>query len=236
MKKFLSALVAMTLFVSLAQGAIPMPKSDEEKYKKILSGHAIDCSFFKPSRSPSLYFEAIGPQAILSGNLKQISLQMKVVYYRCQISSNGQFSYTVVDPKTPHQYELEQLDGSFVTIKVLSQKHRFSAMVERSSESVGSMKGFAPRTETEGLLNFFQFDLIIDKVLSVRQQAMRALGNPVLLHIRVVGSLSTVYEIGSDPQSNTGFFPVTTELWTIKLSGPAEATMAELLSIKSEQP
>jgi hypothetical protein len=239
MKNLLSALIAiiaMTLIVPLAQGAIPMPKADEDKYREVLSGHAIDCYFFKPSLSPTLYFEAIGPQAVLSGNSKQISLQMKVVYYRCHVSSDGHFSYTVVDPKSPYQYEVVQSDGSLTTIKVLSQKHQFTAVLGDNNELASSKKGLAPRRETEGLLNFVQFELTIDKVLSVRQQAMRALGNPVFLYVRVFGAFSSVYKIGSEPRLDTGFIPATTHLWSIKLSGPSDATKAELLSINTEQP
>lgn len=232
--KFLSATLSTLLLASsFSWAAIPNSGADEDKFKEILNGRLIDCSSFKQSANPTLYFETIGPKALINSSATQLSLQMKVVYYRCHATADGDNGFTVVEPKTPYQYDLEQIDGTTTTIKVKGQQYRFSAMIGKNHESTDIKKGVPARVESDGLLNLVRLDLPLDKILAVEQLEALKRGKSTAIDIRVIGALSTDYKIGSESQGATGFVPGTALNWKIKLSGAKRNLEAEVVKIQS---
>lgn len=235
MKRLSIFFTTVTLFTSVSWGAIPMSGSDEDKFKDIMSGRLIDCSSFRQTANPTLYFETIGPKALVNDSSTQLSLQMKVVYYRCQESPNGENTFSVVDPKTPYQYDLEQFDGSISTIKVNKQQYRFSAMLGKTTESNDIKQGVPARVDTDGLLNLVRLDLPLEKLLNAKQKLALQRGDDVDLNVRVVGALSTDYRIGNQSSGETGFVPGTALRWKIKLQGGRKAIKAEFIQLKSDK-
>jgi hypothetical protein len=225
--------MALTLISGISQAAIPKTEADEQKFNEIMSGRLVDCSSFKQSATPTLYFETIGPKALVNSTATQLSLQMKVVYYRCHTMADGDNGFTVVDPKSPYQYELEQIDGTLTTIKVKGQQYRFSAMTGKQKDSTDIKKGISGRVESDGLLNFVRLDLPIDQILTESQRAKLMSGNSINVNVRVVGALSTEYKIGTESQGATGFVPGTALDWKVKLSRNKGLLDAEVLKIQA---
>lgn len=231
MRKLCTVLTTVSLFLTGAALA-DSNSSDEFKIKEIIDGKRNNCSTYEPSLTPALNFETVGPKVLLNPTDTQISLQMKVVYYRCHKGADGENTFTVVDPKSPYQYDVEQFDGTASTVKVNSQKYRFSAMLGfQGSNDV--KKGLPARVETEGLIHNLRFDLPLVKLLSASQRSSLKAGGDVEVSIRVLSALSTDYKIGTQTQGDTGFIPGTTIIWDIKLSMQKKTLKAELLKVRS---
>lgn len=236
MKKLTTFLTTVALFAASTSGAaISNTGADAEKFNEIISGRGIDCSSFRPSVNPTLYFETIGPKAIINNSSTQLSLQMKLVYYRCLPGSDGEITFSAVDPKTPYQYEFEQFDGSTTSIKVNEQRYRFSAMIGNDSRSSNLKKGLPARVETDGLLNLVRFDLPLEKLLSSAQKNLLKRGEEIDLSVRVISGLSTNYRIGSQVKEESGFSPGTTLHWKVKLTNGQKNLKAELIKLESSQ-
>ncbi len=232
MRKLFTLLTTVSLFSVVVSASNLNTDSDDFKIKEIMDGRRINCSSYEPSLTPTLNFETVGPKALVNATSTQVSLQMKVIYYRCHKGTGGEATFTVVDPKSSYQYDVEQFDGTTSTVKVTRQQYRFSAM-PGSSDSTDVKNGLPARIETNGLIHNVRFDLPLEKLLSSPQRTTLKTGGEVSLSVKVISALSTEYKIGSQTQGDTGFIPGTSIIWEIKLSMDKKVLKADLLKIRS---
>lgn len=232
MKIIYTLFTAVGLFASLASADIPKESGDEIKLNDIISGRSADCSSFRPSLNPTLNFETYGPKVSLNESSSQLSLQMKVIYYRCQPSAEGEATATPVNPKEPYQYTVEQFDGTSSTVKVRNQKFRFSAMLEKQKSSKNISQGLAARVETDNLINLVRFDIPLKRLLTENDQSALNRGKSVDVSVRLLGALATEYRIGEQTQGQTGFRPVNEFQWKVKLSKEKKGLSAEHINLQ----
>lgn len=232
MNKQYILLTVVSLFVTSLGWSASNSGSDDPKVREILDGTRVNCSGFEPSLNPTLNFETASPTVIVNESQQQISLQMKVVYYRCSKTEDGETSFNLVDPADPYQYDVEQFDGSKSTIKVNGQQFRFSAMID-NPESSDVKKGTPARNERNGLVNNIRFDLPLSKVLNNSQRQSLKSGREIRLELKMIGALSTEYKVGDQTQGSSGFTPTTSFTWELKLLQNKKDLKAELLRVRS---
>jgi hypothetical protein len=232
MRKLYTLLTTVSLFSTVVCAANSVTDSDDFKIKEIMDGRRINCSSYEPSLTPTLNFETVGPKATVNATSTQVSLQMKVIYYRCNKGTDSETTFAVVDPKSPYQYDVEQFDGTTSTVKVNSQQYRFSS-IPGTSYSTDVKKGLPARIEIDGLIHNVRFDIPLEKLLSSPQRATLKSGGEVSLSIKVISALSTDYKIGAQTRGDTGFIPGTSLIWELKLSMDKKALKAELLKIRT---
>ena len=139
----------VTLFSTFQVASGKNTIDEDLKLKELLDGKRISCHSFKPSLAPSISFETLNTKALINNSSSQLSLQMKVIYYRCLKVSEDETTFTIVDLKSPYQYDVAQFDGTVTTIKVKSQQLRFSAFVNDNS-TLDIKKGIPARIEANG--------------------------------------------------------------------------------------
>ena len=232
MSKHFILLTVVSLFVTSLGMASTDFGSDDPKVREILDGTRVNCSGYEPNINPTLNFETASPMVIVNETQSQVSLQMKVVYYRCIKADDGETSFKIADPSEPYQYEVEQFDGSKTLIKVNGQQFRFSAMLDNPM-STDVKSGIPARNDKAGMVNNIRFDLPLGKILNASQRQSLKSGKEVSLVIKMIGALSTDFKIGDQTQGSSGFTPTTSFSWELKLSEVKKGLKVELVRVKS---
>lgn len=231
MRNLFSTLTAVCLFTAPTLAAISYTTEDNQKLQELLGGHRVTCTSIKPEITPTLNYEILNPKVTTNSSQTQLSLHTKIVYYRCLKDSADEATFSVVDPSLPYQYDVEQFDGSTTTIKVNSQKYRFTAHPFGVSPKMG--KGVIGRSETDGLIHHLHFDLPLAKLLSARQKSLLDGGQEIPVTVRVESALSTDYRIGAQTKGNTGFAPATSMVWELTVKKKHGSVKAKLVKVHS---
>lgn len=188
------------------------PSNDDFKLTSILEQRQINCNDFEPNLSPSLNFETLEPIAKFNETKNQVSLYIPIVYYRCELGLLQEGELKIVDPSKPYQYDVEQLDGTKITVQVDKQGYSFRAQLDDGS------KGLPARVNRSGLVENIQFDIPLEKLLSRSQRQNLKNGSKILTKVKVIASLAMDYQIGDSTKDSTGLVPKFVATWTVKFT------------------
>ncbi len=223
----ITALFLNSLFLSAQDNG-----SDEGKrIDEIIKGERTNCSTAPDQgMTPTLLFETISPKATVNESASILTLQMKIIYYRCiKNAPNAAFQFTVTNPNLPYQYNVEQLDGSSSTIKINNQAHRFNLKLKNAKLE----PGYPQQIGNSGNIHLIQINIPIKKFLTPSQEVKLRNGSELDISIPVVSEISTDYSINSQTKDKTNFTPGTIFYWNLTLSMKSKNSIAvELKSIK----
>ncbi len=207
------------------------PADEGKRIDEIIKGERTNCNHVADQgMTPTLLFETLSPKMTVNEPASILSLQMKIIYYRC-IKKNPSDSpeFMVASPSTPYKYTVEQLDGSANTINVNHQAHRFNIKFK----SLTLEPGYPQKIGSTGNVHLIQLDIPLKKLLTPSQEIQLRNGSELNLSLPVVSEVSTDYAIGTQTKSNTGFAAGSTFTWNFKLSMKGKKTMkVELQNIK----
>ncbi len=207
--------------------------TDESILKLVESRRSANCEGFKPTLKPNLSFESVATDASVDKNTNSITLNMKIVYFRCSLNSTDEGIITLVNPKDPYQYEVTQFDDSVTPVKVLNQEYRFSAML-KPKDGNDIKKGIPAHYDTNGLIQDVYFNIKISDLLTKIQIRDLSRGKEIKVKVRTVGALSTTYKIGSQTDDTTGFQPQIAVNWDLRFSTDKKGIKVEADKILSQ--
>lgn len=232
MKKIKQILLITTISLNTFSLSAQDNGSDEGKrIDEIIKGERSSCSTAPDQgMTPTLLFETLSPKVAVNETASLLTLQMKIIYYRCiKNTPNGSAQFTVTNPNLPYQYNVEQLDGSSSTIKVNNQSHRFNVKLK----STQLESGYPQQIGSSGNVHLIQLNIPIKKLLTPSQEIKLRNGSELDISIPVVSEISTDYSINSQTKDKTNFLPGTIFNWNLTLSMKSKNSIAvELKSIK----
>lgn len=216
MKNFLLVISIYLVSVSLAFGATS--SSEQRKIDEIFNGQRSNCENFEHKLSPTLNFETLSPSVFSNENSSQISLQIKLIYYRCLKKINAENAEFVIvdDLSQNYQYNVTQLDGTINLVKVKNHKHRFKA-------KIGNLKGnqqseITSKMEKEGKVYLSKINIPLSQLLSEGEKIRMRNGSKINVSIPIVSELSTEYSVDSHINDSTGFEPGSIMTWDLELT------------------
>lgn len=204
---------------------------EQKKIAEFTEGKRVNCDSFEPKMTPSLNFETFSPKVLVNADSSYISLQLKIIYYRCQkkLSTDTPTFTLVSDPNTPYDYVVEQFDGSTNNVFVKGHKHRLKALLAGKGDNETSILS---KEEHEGNIYNFRLNLPIDKLLSSGQKIQLRNGTNIKVTIPIISELSTDYKVNTQTQGSTDFEPGTQFRWEIEFSQSKQNKIqAELIKI-----
>jgi len=222
---FLSLQFMSSLLFAQENGADEGKRIDE-----ILKGERSNCSTVDQGMTPLLLFETLSPKVLVNDNATTLTLQMKIIYYRC-IKNKGSDSstFSVADPSVPYKYTVMQFDGTSNTIQVNTQVHRLSVQLKNAKVE----PGYPQKIGLSGNVNSIQVTFPIKKVLSPSQEIKLRNGSEIIISVPLVSETSMDYVIDSQTKTQSPFTPGSIFTWNIKLSMKGKKSIkAELESIK----
>lgn len=206
--------------------------SDEGKrIDEIIKGERTNCSTAPDQgMTPTLLFETLSPKVTVNENASLLTIQMKIIYYRCiKNTPNGSAQFTVTNPNLPYQYNVEQLDGSSSTIKVNNQSHRFNVKLK----SAKLEPGYPQQIGSSGNVHQILLNIPIKKLLTPSQEIKLRNGSELNISVPIVSEISTDYSINSQTKDKTNFTPGSIFNWNMTLSMKGKKSInVELKSIK----
>jgi hypothetical protein len=232
MKIFFGNLIAISVVLTPTLSWGGETRLEQLKIREVIEGHRVTCSNFEPALMPTLNFETVGSRVLLNPSATQVSIQMNIVYFRCQKDAMGDSNFTLVNPTTPYHYQVEQFDGTTTSVKVSSQQYRFTAAIA-NSQSYELRKGVSARVDSNGQIYNIRFDFPIDQLLNASQRQLLMKGSVIPISLRVTSALSTNYRIGAQTQEETGFRPTTAIEWEFKLLKNRGVLKAEIVKVRS---
>ncbi len=231
MNNFFLPITLILLLVSAAFGS--SNASDQKKIDEIINGQRSSCDNFEQKLSPTLNFETFSPNVLINESSTQLSLQIKLIYYRCQKKAGADAAeFTVVDdPTQSYQYSVEKLDGSTSNVQVKTHKHRLQAQV-------GSLKGGLHDSFTSKIVkerNYFlaKINIPLNKVMTKGEMIKLRNGSKINVSIPTISELSTDYTVDTHIKDSTGFEPGSAMTWEIEFTMPKKGVVAaKIIKIK----
>lgn len=221
-----------TLFLNSTSLQAQENGADEGKrIDEIIKGERTNCGTAPDQgMTPTLLFETLSPKVTLNEAATILTFQMKIIYYRClKNSSSATAQFSVANPNTSYQYNVEQLDGSLSTIKVNSQSHRFNVKLRNAKLE----PGYPQSIGSSGNVYSIQLNIPMKKLLTPSQEIKLRNGSEVDITVPMVSEISTDYVINSQTKDKTNFTPGITFNWNLTLSMQGKNSIrAELKSIK----
>jgi hypothetical protein len=205
--------------------------SDEGKrIDEIIKGERTHCASVDQGLTPTLLFETLSPKVLINEDSLSLTLQMKIIYYRCIKSATSDTpTFAISEPNDPYNYTIEQLDGTTTTIQVKKQTHRF--MIKYKNLNLDA--GYPQKIGNSGNVHLIQTTIPIKKLLTPSQEIKLRNGSEINVTIPVVSEVSADYAIEKQTKSNTDFTPGNTFNWNINLTMNGKKSLkAVLISIK----
>lgn len=226
----------LTLFTTLFLNSTLLQAQDNgsdegKRIDEIIKGERTNCATAPDQgMTPTLSFETLSPKATVNDAATMLTLQMKIIYYRClKNSSSTAAQFSVANPNTSYQYNVEQLDGSSSTIKVNSQSHRFNVKLKNAKLE----PGYPQPIGSSGNVHLIQLNIPMKKLLTPSQEIKLRNGSEIDITVPMVSEISTDYVINSQTKDKTNFIPGLTFNWNLTLSMKGKNSIhAELKSIK----
>jgi hypothetical protein len=141
----------------------------------------------------------------------------------------------VVEPNAPYKYEVEQLDGTLRTVKVINHHYRFVTRLAKAKARL-TANTFAARAETKAQVHQLRFDMPVAQILNKHEIQTLKSGRPVSVSLETQSALAMEYSIGEQTRDRTGFQPSTSFLWELRLHTERGQLKAIIEKITASRP